>query len=646
MLRNAVVTVGVTAVLTSGAVARAQIPPPQGRDQQNAQDLKRLSIEELSEINVTSVSRRAERLSDAAAAVSVVTYDDVRRSGVTTLADAMRLADGVDVALQNPTTWAVTARGFNISTANKLLVMIDGRSVYSPLFSGTFWEVQDQVLDDVDRIEVVRGPGGSTWGANAMNGVINVISRSSAETRGAYLLVTSGSTEHAIVSARYGARLGQWGNYRVFGKFRQRESGVLADSGADDGNDFMLGHAGFRIDSDETQPGRWMIQGDAYRGDVGLFARPDGDLAGGNVMARWTRRFSSSSEFRAQAYYDRTWRRVPLQFEELRDTVDVDVQQRMLIRGRHDVVAGAGFRVSHADDRGVAGFFFDPAERTNELYSFFVQDEMALPNRVFLIAGSKFERNDYTGFEVQPTLRARWSRTGRETLWGAISRAVRLPTRFDTDLRIVNPITQGVLLTGTDDFKSESVVAFEGGYRVRPLAKLAIDVAAFANRYDDLRSQELPIRPGAPITLENMLNATTSGVEIGATFLPLESWRVHGSYSFIHEDFTLDPASTDVTGGSSEANDATHLFSIRSFADLPRGFELDGVLRALSSRPQPAVPGYAELDLRVGYRVRPNWELSLVGQNLLHDRHAELFTAGSPRYEFRRGFYVRSMFRF
>jgi iron complex outermembrane receptor protein len=337
---------------------------------------------------------------------------------------------------------------------------------------------------------------------------------------------------------------------------------------------------------------------------------------------------------------------VPLQFEELRDTVDVDTQHRMLVAGRHDVIAGGALRVSHGDDRGAAAFFFEPAERTHTLFSFFVQDEMALPHRLFLIAGSKFERNDFTGLEVQPTLRVRWSRTDRETIWSGVSRAVRLPTRFDTDLRIVNPGTGALLLTGTENFKAESVVAFEGGYRIRPASRVAIDAAVYANRYDHLRSQELPAGPGAPVTLENMLNAFTSGLEIGATFLPADGWRIRGSYSYIHEDFSFDAVSTDVTGGSFEANAPTHLFSVRSFSDFPGGFQLDGVFRAVSKRPQPEVPAYGELDLRLGYTVRQGWELSLVGQNLLHDRHAELFTVGSPRYTFRRGLYIRSTFRF
>ena len=610
-----------------------------------AQDLKRMTIEELSRLDITSVSRRPEKLADTAAAVSVIRADDLRRAGVTSLAEAMRLGDAVDVVRVNPNTWAVTARGFQISTANKLLVMVDGRSVYSPLFSGTFWEVQELVFDDIDRIEVVRGPGGATWGANAMNGVINMITRPTAETRGSFAMVTGGTDEHAIVSGRHGARIGE-GNYRVYGKFRQRNSGINIATGSDEGNGLLMGHGGFRFDSNENRAARWSLQGELYRGTVGLVNTSDGDLAGGNVSLHFARRFSPGSEFRVQAYYDHTWRKIPLQFEEMRNTVDVRGQHRMLA-GRHDIVFGADARISHGNDRGIAGFFFDPEERTNEVFSAFLQDEFALgPRRLFLTLGSKFERNDFTGFEVQPTARIRWTRSDRQTLWAAVSRAVRLPTRFDTDLRIVNPVTRQIVITGSDSFDAESVIAYEGGYRVRLHDRVAIDIAAFANQYDDLRSQEFPRVPGEPITLRNLLNATTAGVELAGMVQAAENWRLHGAYSYLAQDFSVDPGSTDPFDGTFEANDPAHTFSLRSYWDLPAGFMLDGIFRAVSSRPNPGVPSYAELDLRLGWNVRPGWELSLSGQNLLHDRHLEFAYPNAPRYEFRRGALLRSTWRF
>jgi iron complex outermembrane receptor protein len=260
--------------------------------------------------------------------------------------------------------------------------------------------------------------------------------------------------------------------------------------------------------------------------------------------------------------------------------------------------------------------------------------------------GSKFERNDFTGFEVQPTVRGRWSPSDRQTVWGAVSRAVRLPTRFDTDLRILNPGTGAVVLSGSPDFDAETVVAYEAGYRARPHPRVSVDTAVYTNRYDDLRSQELPA-PGRPFTvLGNMLNAVTSGVEAATTVQVLDAWRVHAWGAYLHKDLSLDRGSRDVTNGRDEGNDPSFHMALRSQLDLPAGLALDGVCRYVTARPFPAVPAYAELDLRFGWAVRAGWELSLVGQNLLHDRHPELGSNSPRRYEFERGVFLRSTWRF
>jgi iron complex outermembrane receptor protein len=642
LLRRAIVELMAVGLVLGATALDAQTTGPRA----SVQDLKRLSIEELADLDVTTVSRRVERLSDTAAAISVVRQDDIRRSGVTTLADAMRLADALDVGRINSSTWGVTARGFNTNPANKMLVLIDGRSVYSPLSSGTFWDVQDVLLGDIDRIEVIRGPGGSVWGANAVNGVINVITKDASATRGDLVAITAGTDEHVIASARHGGRLGGAGSYRVYGKFRQRGPQVFP-SGASAHDEVALGQAGFVLDSGEAAASHWRLQGDLYRGSTGFPDRSDGEVSGGNVLGRWTRRFSSTAQFEAQAYFDRTYRKVPLQFEETRNTVDLDTQHRMILASRHDVVVGGGFRVTSGDDLGVAGFFFDPRRRTSALVSVFAQDEITLrPRQVFVTLGSKFERNDFTGLEAQPTARVRWTPGTRQTVWGAVSRAVRLPTRFDTDLRLINPATGAITVTGSEDFKAEHVVAYEGGYRVRPASRLAVDVALFTNRYDDLRSTELTFTPAPLVVLKNFLNARTSGAELAGTVQPLPPWRIHASYAYLTKTFTFDPGSHDVYGGAVEANDPGHLFSLRSFTDLSHGFALDVMFRSSSARPQPAVAAYAELDLRLGWMVRPGWELSLVGQNLLHDHHPEMANVGAPRYEFRRGVYVRNVWRF
>jgi iron complex outermembrane receptor protein len=610
----------------------------------SAQDLKRLTIEELAEIDVTSVSRRIERLSEVAAAISVIHSEDIRRSGYTTLADVMRLADGVDAARVNSSTWGVSARGFNTNPANKLLVLVDGRSVYSALTSGTFWDAQDLVLSDVERIEVIRGPGGAVWGANAVNGVINVIMKEAASTRGTLVGLATGTDEHAIGVVRHGGRLGASGSYRVYGKYRRRGAQVFA-TGVDADDELQMGQGGFRLESGSQAAARWFVQGDLYRGRQGFQDRGDGETAGGNILGRWSRRFSSTSEFQGQASYDRTHREVPLQFEETRDTFDLDLQHNAVVAGRHNLIGGAEVRVTRGTDIGRAAFFFDPEVRTSPLVSFFAQDEIAITPRTHLILGSKFERNDFTGFEIQPTVRARWS-TGQQTVWGAVSRAVRLPTRFDTDLRIINLQSRALTITGDKDFEAEEVIAYEAGYRVRPVPRLALDLAAFANRYDDLRSTEF--NPATRVVvLRNRLNAVTSGIELAGTVQAHDRWRLHGSYAYLHKDLTFDQGSTDVFAGTVEGNDPSHIIAMRSYIDLPAGFAFDVIFKHTSARPAPVVDAYGELNLRLGWTVRAGWDLSLVGQNLLDEYHPELINAGaSAAFAFRRGVYLRSAWRF
>ncbi|HZB24648.1 MAG TPA: TonB-dependent receptor, partial [Vicinamibacterales bacterium] len=424
-----------------------------------------------------------------------------------------------------------------------------------------------------------------------------------------------------------------------------RDANVFS-TGEPAADELQFGQGGFRLDSSDRGAARWTVQGDAYRGTEGLFDRDDTDIAGGNLLARWVRRYSGSSDFQVEAFYDRTTRTVPLQYEATQDTFDVDVQRRLQLAGRHDLVVGGDFRVTSGRDVGKSGFLFDPEQYTDKLFSLFAQDEVALTPRVFLTFGSKFERNDFTGFEIQPTMRGRWSPSERQTVWGALSRAVRLPTRFDTDLRILNPATGAVVLSGSPDFDAETVVAYEAGYRVRPHARVSIDAAVFTNRYDDLRSQELPA-PGRPFTvLGNMLNAVTSGLETATTIQVLDTWRVHAWGAYLHKDLSLDPDSRDVTNGRDEGNDPSFHMALRSQLDLPAGFALDGAYRYVSARPFPAVSAYSELDLRLGWALRAGWDLSLVGHNLLHDHHPELGPNSPRRYEFERGVFLRSTWRF
>jgi iron complex outermembrane recepter protein len=627
------------------AVLAMQAAPGDGRQAASiTQDLKRLSIEELAELDVTTVSRRVERLSQTAAAVSVVRQDDLRRMGVTSLPEAMRLADALDVARGSGRSWSISARGFNIGTANKLLVMMDGRTLYSPLFAGTFWDVQDTVLADVDRIEVIRGPGGTIWGANAVNGVINIITRNASQTRGNIASLTVGTENQLIAAGRHGGRVGDGGSYRVYGKFRHLGPNVFAERGSAD-DPLQLGQFGVRLDSADQRPTAWSVQGNFYGGTAGEFDRDDTDVRGGFALAQWSRQLGTAGTFQLRTFYDNTYRRIPLQFEEGRHKFDVDAQHHLVLARRHDIVFGGVYRVSTARTLGSATFFFDPERRTNHVGGVFVQDEISVGPHVTVTLGSKAEANSYTGMEVQPTVRARWTRGERQTVWGAVSRAVRLPSRIDTDFRQVNAETGQVVLRGRSDFQSESVLTYEAGYRVRPYERLSLDFAAFTNRYDDLRSLE-SASPFAPVVLGNTLNARTIGLEGAAIVQIVDAWRLRGSFATLRKRFSPDPDSEDATGGVGEGNDPRFFFSIRSYVDLPHGLAFDGFFRHVGERPAPVVPSYSSLDLRFAWAVRPGWEVSLVGQNLLQPSHAEFGAPTPRRTEFERGMHVRTAWYF
>jgi iron complex outermembrane receptor protein len=606
-------------------------------------ELKLLSIEELAETDVTGSGRRPERIAEVAGAVQVITSDDLRRYGAMNLPQALRLADSLHVAQVGGPAWAISPRGFNIATANKMLVMIDGRSVYSPVFGGMFWEAQDLVIADIERIEVIRGPGGTLWGANAVNGVIHIITKSAADTRGTFVNAAVGSERLGPFAIRHGGRFGRAGSYRAYAKFRSEEATKLAGGGSAD-NQHDVGQAGFRIESERRAASHFVLQGDVFSGKTGLDAERHISLNGGNLLARWTRRPGSGVETTVQVYYDRFFRQVPAQYRGVLDTFDLDLQQQYGV-GPHLLVFGGGYRQYRGDDLGEGpGFFFDPQQRVSHRSNVFAQAQFDAGHGVFVTAGTKVEHNEFTGAELQPSVGVRWTRR-TQTVWGTVSRAVRVPTRFDTDLRIRNPNTGTIVLTGTEDFRSEAVVAYEAGYRARLGEIISVDVAVFDNRYDDLRSQEFPPQQGTPIRLMNMLNAVTRGVETTSKAQVTPWWQVGGGYTYLWKQFTFDPASADPTGGAAEANDPTHIVKLRSLINIGSRIEADGYLRYYSSLPMPPVDAYTELDARVGYRVRPGWELALIGSNLLHKNHLE-FRGGTPPQVYERAVTLRSTWRF
>ncbi len=622
----------VLAFLTTPRTAAASVA--QEGEAVEPSELKSLTIEELMEVDVTSVSRRSEKISQAAAAVTVITAEDIRRSGVTSLPEALRLANSLHVARFDSRTWAISARGFNITTANKLLVLIDGRSVYTPLFSGVFWDVQDLVLEDVDRIEIVRGPGATLWGANAVNGVINVITKSARQTQGGLVNAGAGTEDRGFGTLRQGGTLGERTWYRAYGKYRYIDA--LALTNGDSSEDpLRMAQGGFRVDGERSERDSFTLQGDVYQGRIGELVRSDTDVDGGNLLGRWSRRFSAASSLDVQVYWDRTHRRVPAQFEEHRDTWDLEIQHRLPFgaSGRHDMVWGLGYRVSADDVASTPVLAWVPGERTLELFTAFAQDEISLvPDRLRLTLGARLEIHEIAGTEVQPTVRLAWTPGDRQMVWGAVSRAVRAPTRIDEDVRFTSgPV---VILRGNPDFGFEEVVAYELGYRIQPNAGTSLDLATFYNVYDDLRSQERPAN-GAPIpiTLDNKLNAETWGAELRFNVQAASWWRLYSSYTWFRNDFSLDPGSTDPTNGTSEGDDPEHRFALRSLMDLPGRLELDAWLRYVDALPQPRVPAYTELDLRLGWRATGGLELSLIGQNLLHSQHPEFWTVVQKEVE-------------
>ena len=605
-------------------------------DQPAAQaQLKLLSIEELMAIDVTSAARRPEPLRTTAAAISVLTGDDIRRAGVTTIADAIRLAEGVHVARFNNGTWGISPRGFTTNTANKLLVMVDGRTVYSPLFAGVFWNMVDYALEDIERIEVIRGPGAALWGANAVNGVINIITRPAADTQGTYVSIGGGNEDPLLATARYGASTGG-AAWRVYGKFAGRAAQRLA-SGAAAGDDRRRGQVGFRIDGGADTATRWRLSGDALHSREGLPDRPDGEFTDLNVLGAVDIALAPGSRLAVQSYYRREYRRVPRQLTHHIDIADVDAQHAWTVHPRHNLVWGGGVRINRDVTHRSAVLAFDPAQRTYAVTSVFVQDEFALlPDRLFVTAGAKYEHNAFSGGAFQPNLRARAMLPRAQMVWGAIARAVRRPTRFEDDLLAFGP-TGAVLVAGSDDVVAESLRASEVGYRARLSAVLTAEATVFHHDYDDLRSQDLT---GGlpPIVVGNSLEGRSVGIETAATVQPVPWWRTRIGYTWLETEVRRAPGSRDVGGGATEANDPHHLFGLRTSFDLPGGIELDAMLRTVGDVPTVQVPAYTELDLRAAWQATPRAELWVAGQDLLHDRHPELGPDTPARLEFERAF--------
>jgi iron complex outermembrane receptor protein len=606
---------------------------------------KKMSLEELMNLDVTSVSKQPEPYGQAPAAIQVITGEDIERSGASSIPEALRLADNLDVAQKGSAGWAISARGFNTDLANKLLVLMDGRSVYTPLYSGVFWDVQDYLLEDIDRIEVISGPGGTLWGANAVNGVINITTKSAKDTQGFYVESGGGSWLEDFVGARYGGTLASNVYYRVYGKYFDRGSEVFSN-GASASDSWRMGQGGFRIDSEASPQNPLTLQGDFYLGDE-KSTTGDTRTGGGNVLGRWSHTFSDDSDMSLQLYYDRTHIAIPkpavfldaagILRDDL-DTYDLDFQDRFHLWQRNNIIWGLGYRFTHDVVGSAPSVTFVPTVLDQNLFSGFVQDEIKLQEKLFLTLGTKLEHNDYTGFEVEPSARIQWNATSKQMFWGAISRAVRTPSRIDHDLRqpLGGPLPD--LLDGGTNFTSETLIAYELGYRAELTKKISASISVFYNDYNDIRSSSVDL-PSSLLVFKNNLEGDTYGFEWSGDYQILNWWRLHGGYDLLKEDIHVKPGETDFSNGLNETADPQQQFSIRSSMDLPENVDLDAALRWVdtlhnNNGPNPGtVPSYFELDLRIGWHPTKNLEFSIVGQNLLHDQHAEYGFPGSATTE-------------
>ena len=621
-------------------------------------ELKKLSLEELANIEVTSAGKKPERLSAVPVAMHVITQEDIHRSGATTIADALRLAPGLEVARVDSHNWAISARGFNGLFANKLLVLIDGRSVYTPLFSGVFWYVQDTLLADIDRIEVIRGPGATLWGANAVNGVINIITKSADETQGTLLAGGGGSFERGLGEFRYGGRIGEKTAYRLFGKYFDRDD-LQLPSGASAEDRWNMLRGGFRLDSSISPQNHLTLQGEVYDGETdGLInlatlqgppytqvVRNRVSLTGGHVLGRWGHSFSGDSHLDLQLFYDRTTRRTP-EFQEDRDTYDADLQHRFALGERQEIVWGTGYRATLDDIPGSFTLSVRPTDRTTQLWSSFIQDEVVvLRDRLRVTVGSKFEYNSYTGFEVQPSARFLWTPAEKHSLWASLARAVRTPSRSESDLLGNTRILPGALpgfpptliaLTGNPDLDSEKLLAYELGYRVRALERVSFDQALFYNDYARLRSFEtrpldlstLPSHITLPVIAGNSFYGETYGAESGVNLQAAAWWKWRGAYTFLQMQLHRRAGSFDVTTEADEGGSPHHQISLQSSMDLPGHLNLDLTGRFVDRLPAMNVPSYFNLDARLAWKPRPNWELAVVGQNLLESTRLEFGPSG------------------
>ena len=643
-----------TCLLATGriSVALADTPP-----QPAVRDLMALSLDELANIDITSVSKKSEPLSDAAAAIYVITHDDIIRSGATTLPEILRLAPNLQVAQVSATSYAITARGFNGTTADKLLVLIDGRSVYTPFYSGVYWDMQDVPPEDIERIEVISGPGATLWGANAVNGVINIITRKSGDTQGGVLQLGIGNLG-AEASVQYGGKIATDLSYRAYVKGFTSTNDVTAN-GADAHDSWNKPQGGFRLDW--TPSGDIVtLQGDAYKGSEEEFATSNEAIEGQNVLARWNHTLGNDSALQVQAYYDYLSIVIPNNAGDYLHTYDVEAQHNFSWGSWQQIVWGVGYRMERdrfpsSETSPIASAFFSPESRTLNLGDIFAQDSVALGNSLKLILGIKLEDDPYVGVEPLPSARISWKVTESNLLWAAVSRAVRAPSRLDRDLfESEGPIP--ILVGG--NFQSEKLDAYEMGYRTQLGSDASLSVSTYYNVYQDLRSfasapggtLSIPGLGTVPLEVANDMEGDTYGTEIWGDYKVTAWWRLSAGFNWLHENLRVKPGALTLDQATLNGDDPRYQASLRSSFNITSDVAFDLNLRRIAALPDPAVPAYTELGGRIGWKVTKSLEVSLTGDNLLHAHHAEFYpsavTATTPIVEVGRSYFFNTTWRF
>ncbi len=606
--------IGGAAASLGATGARAQAVPTPPALPASQSDLSSLSIEDLAQLNVRSASKRDEPLSRAPTALFVITNGDIVDSAATSLPEVLRLAPNLGVQQVNGHEYAITARGFNsVETSNKLLVLVDGRSVYSTLHSGVFWDTQTPFIEDIDQIEVISGPGGTLYGPNAVNGVISIATRDARETLGGLVRAGAGAYERNA-GARYGFALGDGAALRVYGHYFDREDLPRGSLGPALNDSFRGWQAGFRADFGAAAD-QFTLQGDIFDNDVG--GLPGDGNRGHNLLARWTHGFGDGDALHVQAYYD-DYRRQALLTRDSLQVFDLDLQYNASIGGQ-DLVLGGGLRTTRDEFiNNLNGFQLNPRRRRLWVYNGFAQDRIRLSERLSLIAGVKVEETSFTGLEILPNLRLAWQPNERALLWAAVSRAVRTPSRIDRQLEFLPLLAPG------DSFVSEKLIAFEAGYRGQPTERTSLSVNVFYNRYDDIRTTEFSPGQQLPIRLMNGIEGHSWGAEAWSTTQILPWWRLSLGISTLFKHFRQKAGHIDLAAGDSIGHDPELQLFARAQFDLTSRLRINAGLRFIDDiESDPPIGSHVEADAQITYRLGEHLDLYAAGLNLLHATHQE-----------------------